>query len=112
MPQHTRLFRMAHTGEIQQHAEAHPQRILRRTAAMNMPDRIIDLGVFGFACKFLQVVQVLIHGLRNHVEVKALCRLRLLVHEQRQTFRRGVLQPLVHGQTIALGLGNLLTPVV
>ena len=49
---------------------------------------------------------------RDDVEIQPLRRLRLAVHEQRQRFRRGIAQPFVDGQAIALRLRNLLALLV
>jgi hypothetical protein len=49
---------------------------------------------------------------RNHVEVEALRRLRLTIHEEGQRLRRCVAQPFIDGEPVALGLGNLLALLV
>ena len=51
--------------------------------------------------------QILVHRLGDHVEIEPLGRPRLLEHEQRQALRRGVGEPLLDGEAVALGLGDL-----
>ena len=69
MPQHARLFRVTHACEVQQHAEVHAQRILRRMAAVNMPDRIIDLGFNRLALKSLEMIQIFVRRFGNNVKI-------------------------------------------
>ena len=51
---------------------------------------------------------IVIDGARDHIEVEALGRLRLAIHEQRERLRARVAQPFLDGEPIALRLGNLL----
>ena len=84
----------------------------RRLAGVDVPDRVVQLlgGVLGR--EFAEEGQVIVHHPRDGVEVEALGGLGLLVHEQRQAFRRRVFQPVLHRQSVALGLGDLLALVV
>ncbi len=79
---------------------------------MDVPDGIIELLFSVLAGIGCDVLQVIVDGARDHVEVKALGRFRLLVHEQRQALGTGVRQPFLDGQAIALRLGDLLSLVV
>ena len=60
----------------------------------------------------LEKLLVVVDIARDHVEIQPLGRLRLAVHEQRQRFRRGVAQPFVDGEPVALRLRYLLALVV
>ena len=62
--------------------------------------------------KAVEELLVVVDVARDHVEIQPLRRLRLAVHEQRQRFRRGIAQPFVDGEAVALRLGNLLALVV
>src|SRR5947209_6617242 len=77
-----------------------------------MPDWIAELLTAVLTRKPFEELLVLVDMARDYVEVQPLGRLRLAVHEQRQRFRRGVAQPFVDGEPIALGLGNLLALLV
>ena len=55
---------------------------------------------------------ILVDRARDDVEVEPLGRLRLAIHEQRQAFGRGIAQPFVDGEAVALRLGNLLALLV
>ena len=62
--------------------------------------------------KAFEELLVVVDVARDHVEIQPLGRLRLAIHEQRQRFRRGIAQPFVDGQPVALRLRNLLALVV
>ena len=62
--------------------------------------------------KAVEELLVVVDVARDHVEVQPLRRLRLAIHEQRQRFRRGIAQPFVDGEPVALRLRNLLALVV
>src|SRR5712692_7937414 len=75
---------------------------------MDVPDRIrqplpLVLPRVGF-----EKLLILVDGAGNDVEVEALGRLRLAIHEERKTFRARVAQPFLDGESVALGLRNLL----
>ncbi len=55
----------------------------RRFAAMDVPDRIVDLRLHVLRRIGLQLLVILIHRPRDHVPPQPLRRLRLLVHEIR-----------------------------
>ena len=79
-----------------------------RVAAVDVPDRVVDLP-FGVLIRIgPQLLMVLIHRPGDHVEIHPLGRFRLLIHEIGQAFGRGIGQPFVDGQPVAPGLGNLL----
>ena len=84
----------------------------RRMAGMDVPDRIGELLLGLLPRIAVEELLVVVDVARDDVEVQPLRRLRLAVHEQRQRFRRGIAQPLVDGQAVALRLGDLLALVV
>ncbi len=57
-------------------------------------------------------LQILVDSARNDVEIELLGAPRLLEHEQRQALGRGVGQPLVDGEAVALRLRDLLAVLV
>ena len=73
---------------------------------MNVPSRIRQFGFIVLLGQSGQKLRVVIHGARNHIKMQALCFARLLIHEQRQAFRVGIVQPFFYRQAIALGFGN------
>src|ERR1700760_580865 len=79
---------------------------------MDMPDGITELLAAVLAREALEELLVIVDIARDDVEVQPLGRLGLAIHEQRQRFRRGVTQPFVDGQPVALRLGNLLALLV
>ncbi len=79
---------------------------------MDVPDRIGELLPGILPRKAVEELLVVVDVARDDVEVQPLRRLRLAVHEQRQRFRRGIAQPFVDGQAVALRLRNLLALVV
>ena len=79
---------------------------------MNVPDRIVErLGAVLFGV-FFQMRPVFVDGLRDDVEIEFLRRFRILEHVERQALRRGVGEPLLDGDAVALGLGDLLAVLV
>src|SRR5262245_21248515 len=79
---------------------------------MDMPDRIGKfllsiLPLIGF-----EILLILVDVARDDIEIEPLRRLWLAIHEQRQRLRRGVAQPFVDGEPVALRLRDLLTLVV
>ena len=85
---------------------------LRRIAGMDMPDRIAEPLLAVLALIAVEELEILVDVARDHVEIEPLRRLRLAIHEQRQRFRRGIAQPFLDGQAVALRLGNLLALLV
>ena len=81
-------------------------------AFVDVPDRILDLLLRLLPPVAVEKLLILVDRARDHVEVQALGRLRLAIHEQRQAFRRGIAQPFVDGEPVALRLGNLLAVLV
>src|SRR4051812_952094 len=77
-----------------------------------MPDRIGELLLSLLPRIAVEMLLILIDGARDDVEVKPLRRLRLTIHEQRERFRRGIAQPFVDGEPVALGLRYLLPLLV
>ena len=80
--------------------------------AVDVPHRVVDAALVVLARIGGEELQVLVHRARDHVEVEPLGRLRLLEHEQRQALGRGVGQPLLDGEPVALGLGDLVALLV
>src|SRR5205814_9038225 len=58
--------------------------------------------------KAINELLIVVDLARDDVEEQPLRRLRLAIHEQRQRFRRGVAQPFVDGEAVALRLRYLL----
>ncbi len=56
----------------------------------------------------VSVRQIVIRRFGNHVKIQPFGALGLVEHELAQTFWRGVTQPFLHRQAIALGLGDFL----
>ena len=79
---------------------------------MDVPDRIGELLLGILPREAVEELLVVVDVARDDVEIQPLRRLRLAVHEQRQRFRRGIAQPFVDGQAVALRLRNLLALVV
>src|SRR6185437_13603099 len=79
---------------------------------MDMPDRIREPLARILPLIAIKKLVVLVDVSRNYIEVKAFRRLRLTIHEQRQTLRTGITQPLLDGETIALRLGNFLALLI
>ncbi len=95
---------MRNAGEVQQDAERHMRRVLRRTSAVDMEDGVFNLGLVFLGVKLLEEVEIFIDRLGDHVEEQTLGGLGLLIHEQRQAFGRRILQPVLDGEAIALRL--------
>src|SRR5579871_6105675 len=81
-------------------------------SGMDVPDRIAELLARVLTRKTLEELLVVVDIARDHVEVQPLGRLRLAIHEQRQRFRRGIAQPFVDGEAVALRLRDLLALLV
>ena len=79
---------------------------------MDVPDRIGELLPGILPRKAVEELLVVVDIARDHVEVQALGRLRVAIHEQRQQFRRRVAQPFVDGEPVAFRFGNLLAILV
>ena len=79
---------------------------------MDVPDRIVQLLPRVLPRKAFEKLLIVVDVARDHVEMQPLGRLRLAVHEQRQRFRRGIAQPFVDGEPVALRLRYLLALVV
>ena len=77
-------------------------------AAVDMPDRVVDLRVDVLGRVGFQLLVVFIHRFGNHIPPQPLGGFGLLIHEIRQRFRGGIGQPFVNRQAIAFGFGNLL----
>ena len=101
------IGRIGYGHKVHQEREADRARPLRRAAGMDVPDRIFQLRGGLFLRELLEEGEVFVHGLGDDVEVKLLRHARLLELEQRQALVRGIGQPLLNRDTIALGLGNL-----
>ena len=79
---------------------------------MDVPGRILQLLCRLLAVISGQVLHVLVHRLRDDVEIQPLGRLRLDEIIVGERLRRRVGQPFLDRQAIALGLGNLLAFLV
>ena len=79
---------------------------------MDVPDRVAEPLVLGLAGIGGEEREVLVDRARDDVEIEPLGRPRLLEHEERQALRRGVGQPLVDGEAVALRLRDLLAVLV
>ncbi len=111
-PQRLGVLRVRRRHQRQQHRERDRHVGLRRIAGMDVPDRIRELLLAVLPRIAVEELLILVDVARDHVEIQPLRRLRLAIHEQRQRFRRGVAQPFVDGQAVALRLGNLLALLV
>ena len=107
-PQHGLVMGVRCRDKVQQQAEGYRQLGRGRVAGVDMPDRIVEalrrllLWILG------QERQVLVDGARDDIEIEALGRLRLLEHVKRKALGRGIGQPFLYGQTIALRCSFLL----
>ena len=99
---------VGHGDEVQQQGEGHRRGMRRRRPGVDRPDGVVDLLGRLLGLVRLDEGQVVVDGPRDDVEVQALGRLRRLEHVPAQRLRRAVAEPLVHGQAVALGLGDLL----
>ena len=111
-PQRFGILRVRRRHQRQQQLERDRHVGLRRLAGMDVPDRIGELLLGVLPRKAVEELLVVVDVARDHVEIQPLRRLRLAVHEQRQRFRRGVAQPFVDGEPVALRLRNLLALLV
>jgi len=101
-PHHIFALGIRNRGEIEEKPECDRQLGSRRLPRVNVPDRIVELllGVLGRIGR--EELQVVVDGAGNDVEIELLRALRLLKHEQRQAFGRGICQPVLDGQPVAL----------
>ena len=111
-PQRFGILRIRRRHQRQQQLERDRHVGLRRLAGMDVPDRIGELLLGVLPRKAVEELLIVVDVARDHVEIQPLRRLRLAVHEQRQRFRRGIAQPFVDGQAVALRLRNLLALLV
>ncbi|GCC46369.1 hypothetical protein chiPu_0030576, partial [Chiloscyllium punctatum] len=111
-PQRLGIFRIRRRHQRQQQLEGDRHVGLRRLAGMDVPDRILQLLSRFLAREAIEELLVVVDIARDDVEIEPLRRLGLAIHEQRQRFRRGIAQPLVDGQAIALRLRDLLALLV
>ena len=84
-----------------------------RSTGFGWPEWMCHTGLpssWSGACvgKAVEEGEILVHRLRDDVEVELLRRARPLEHVEREALRRGVGQPLVDGDAVALRLRNLL----
>ena len=75
---------------------------------MNVPHRVLHLGCAILITDLCAMLVIFIDCLWNDVKMQPLGPLWLIIHEQRQRFGAAISQPLINGQAIALGFGNLL----
>ncbi|MGY4617794.1 hypothetical protein ACVWZ4_003021 [Bradyrhizobium sp. USDA 4472] len=81
-------------------------------AGMDVPDRIAELLLAILPGEAVDELLVVVDLARDDVEEQPLRGLGLAIHEQRQRFRRGVAQPFVDGEAVALRLRDLLALLV
>ena len=79
---------------------------------MDVPDWIAELRRRILARKRLEEIEIVVDRARDDVEMEALGRRRLAVHEQRETFGARVAQPILDRQAVALRLRDLLPALV
>ncbi len=81
-------------------------------ACMNVPDGIGHPAGLILHQSLLGIGDILVGGARDHVEEQPLGALRLVVHELCEAFGRSVFKPLVHRQTVAAALADLLAVLI
>ena len=111
-PQRLGVLGVRGRHQREQHGERDRHLGLGRMAGMDVPDRIRQALPRVLPLIAVEELLVFVDGARDDVEVEALGRLRLAIHEQRQAFRGGIAQPFVDGEAVALRLGNLLAVLV
>ena len=112
-PQHGRRFGIHHRCKVEQHAERHrAAAVVRQPTGVDMPGGVKTLLVRWLCPDARGVGQVLVDRARDHVEVQTLGAVRCIEHELRQALRRGIAQPFLHRQAVALGLADLLGMLV
>ena len=111
-PQRLGVLRVRRRHQRQQELEGDGHVDLGRLAGMDVPDRVLQLLPSVLARESFHKLLVVVDIARDDVEEQPLGRLRLAVHEQRQRFRRGVAQPFVDGEPVALRLRYLLAVLV
>ena len=112
-PQDVGRLGVHHAGQVQQHGEGQRRvRFLRHAAGMDVPGRVDRAVRLGLAVRARRIGQVFVHRPGNHVEIQPLGALRLVEHELRQAFRRGVAQPFLHRQPVAAAFADLLRLLV
>ena len=111
-PQRRGILRVRRRHQRQQQLERDRHVRDRRVAGMDVPDRIGELLLAILPRKAVEELLIVVDVARDDVEIQPLRRLRLAVHEQRQRFRRGIAQPFVDGEAVALRLRDLLALVV
>ena len=111
-PHHALVVRVRRGGKVEEHGEGDRHVDRRRRAGMDVPDRVAEALVLGLAGIGGEEREIVVDRARDDVEIEPLRRPRLLEHEQRQAFRRGIGQPLVDGEAVALRLRDLLAVLV
>ena len=79
---------------------------------MDVPDRVGQAVLAALMGEALEMARVVVDLAWDDVEIEPLSLPRRVVHEEVQAFLAAVAQPLVDGQAIALGLGDLLAALV
>src|ERR1019366_8424575 len=79
---------------------------------MDMPERVFELSGGRLARIALSESNIFVDGARDDIEIEPFCASRLLIHIEREAFGRCVMQPVLDGEPVALGLGYLLALVV
>src|SRR5271169_6424027 len=80
--------------------------------SVEMPDRIAESLLGALSLVGFDKLLILVDVARNGVEVEALGRLRLAIHEQRQALLAGIAQPFVDGQSVALRFRDFLAVLI
>ena len=111
-PQLRLVLGRGHRREVQQHRERHNHIRLGHIAPVDMPNGVVQLALVVLRFIGAQLLVVFVDRLGDHVEIHALGRLGLEIHEIRQRFRAGIGQPFVDGQTIARRFGDLVPVLI
>ena len=98
--------------EIQKHRKRHDQRRFRHVPGMDVEHRVRRLAGVILLWIGAQLLVILVHGLRNHIEEQPLRGLRLLIHEIGQALGRGIGQPLVDRDSVARRFRDLLALII
>mmetsp|Transcript_18960 Transcript_18960/g.31128 ORF Transcript_18960/g.31128 Transcript_18960/m.31128 type:complete len:219 (+) Transcript_18960:236-892(+) len=106
------VLSIGHRRNVEQHGIRHHHIGLWHITTVDVPHWIVQLRLDVLRMIRPKLLVILIHCLWDHIKVHPLRRLRLLVHEVRETLCGGIGQPLVNGHAVARRLGNLLSVLV
>src|SRR6476660_8891785 len=77
-----------------------------------MPHRVHELRILLLFRIGIEMPDILIDGARDHVEIEALRIARALIHIKPEALGARISEPLIDGEAIAAGLGDLLALLV